>query len=116
LVDFTGKINDGMKQFLNKRSSVTTAPSRLPKLADGGTVYPSTGGSIVNVAEAGRPERIEPLDPNGLSQRDMALIKELSGPSNGPTINVYPSAGMDERELANMVSRRLAFEIRKGAF
>jgi phage-related protein len=115
LVDFTGKINDGMKQFLNKRSSVTTVPTKMPKLAEGGTVYPSAGGSIVNVAEAGRPERIEPLDPNGLSERDKALIATLTGPT-GNTINVYPSAGMDERELAEMVSRRLAFEIRKGAF
>jgi hypothetical protein len=115
LVDFTGKINDGMRQWLNKRSSVTTVPSKMPKLAEGGTVYPSAGGSIVNVAEAGRPERIEPLDPNGLSERDKALIATLASPA-GNTINVYPSAGMDERELAEMVSRKLAFEIRKGAF
>jgi hypothetical protein len=75
------------------------------------------GGSLVNVAEAGQAERIEPLDENGLSKRDKALILALSGSSSGgATINVYPSAGMDERELANMVSRKLAFEIRKGAF
>jgi phage-related protein len=116
LVDFTGAINDGMKKFVNQRSSVTKVPSKMPKLADGATVFPSPGGSIVNVAEAGRPERIEPLDPNGLSQRDMALIKELSGPGTGPIINVYPSPGMDERELSEMISRRLAFEVRKGAF
>jgi hypothetical protein len=84
-------------------------------MALGGTVYPSPGGSIIKVAEAGRPERIEPLDPNGLSERDKALISTLAGPA-GTTINVYPSAGMDERELAEIVSRKLAFEIRKGAF
>jgi hypothetical protein len=90
---------------------------RIPRLAKGGVVMPSAGGSLVNVAEAGRAERIEPLDENGLSKRDKALISALSGGSGGgPTINVYPSAGMDERELASMVSRRLAFEIRKGAF
>jgi hypothetical protein len=89
----------------------------VPKFAKGGVVYPSMGGSLVNVAEAGRAERIEPLDENGLSKRDKALILALSsGGSGGATINVYPSAGMDEKELANMVSRRLAFEIRKGAF
>jgi hypothetical protein len=69
---------------------------------------------MVTVAEAGRPERIEPLDPNGLSKRDMALIQQLSG--GGATINVYPSAGMDERELSELVSRRIAFEVRKGSF
>jgi hypothetical protein len=90
---------------------------KIPRLAQGGVVMPSTGGSLVNVAEAGRAERIEPLDENGLSKRDKALISALSGGSGGgPTINVYPSAGMDERELASMVSRRIAFEIRKGAF
>jgi hypothetical protein len=93
------------------------APIVVPKFAKGGVVFPSMGGSLVNVAEAGQAERIEPLDENGLSKRDKALILALSGGgSAGATINVYPSAGMDERELANMVSRRLAFEIRKGAF
>jgi phage-related protein len=85
---------------------------RLPRLAEGGTVYPSEGGSIVNVAEAGRPERIEPLDANGLSKRDIAMIRELSG--NGMQITVNAGPGMDERELAEVVSRRLAFEMRKG--
>jgi phage-related protein len=42
---------------------------KLPRLAKGGTVMPSPGGSLVNVAEAGRPERIEPLDSNGLSNQ-----------------------------------------------
>jgi hypothetical protein len=41
------------------------------------------------------------------------MIQMLSG--GGPTINVYPSAGMDERELASLVSRRLAYEMRTGA-
>lgn len=87
----------------------------LPRLAKGGTVFPSSGGSIVNVAEAGRPERIEPLDPDGLSKRDKAMIQELSGGlGGGITINVHPSAGMDERELAQLVSRELAFKIRRG--
>lgn len=91
------------------------AKLKLPRLAEGGTVMPSTGGSLVNVAEAGRPERIEPLDQNGLSNRDKALIKYLSGgAAGGIQLNVYPSAGMDERELAAVVSRQLAFELRKG--
>jgi len=89
----------------------------IPRLADGGTVFPSAGGSLVNVAEAGRPERIEPLDPDGLSQRDRAMIQMLSGgQGSGATINVYPSAGMDEAEIANIVSRKLAFQLRKGGF
>jgi hypothetical protein len=88
---------------------------RIPRLADGGTVMPSVGGSLVNVAEAGRPERIEPLDENGLSKRDKVLIAALGG-NSGINITVNPSAGMNERDLADMVSRRIAFEIRKGSF
>jgi phage-related protein len=113
MVDLTGAVNRAAAGML--ASNNRKAPVRLPKLAEGGVIYPSVGGSIVNVAEAGRPERIEPLDPNGLSERDKALISTLTSPA-GNTINIYPSAGMDERELAEMVSRRLAFEIRKGAF
>lgn len=87
-----------------------------PNMALGGTVYPRRGGTIVRVAEAGRPERIEPLDSNGLSQRDKALIGYLSsGGGGGMTVNVYPSPGMDERELAAKVSRAIRSQMRKGA-
>lgn len=105
-----GKINLKAPNLISK---VKFTPLQL---ADGATVYPTPGGTIAQIAEAGRPERVEPLDPNGLSERDKAMIKELSGGANGMTINVYPSAGMDEKELANLVSRRIAFEIRKGVY
>ncbi len=84
-------------------------------LAKGGVVPPSRGGTLAVIGEAGRPERVEPLDPDGLSKRDKAMITLLSGGSaGGATINVYPSEGMDERELAQMVSRELAFMMRRG--
>jgi hypothetical protein len=68
------------------------------------------------IGEAGRPERVEPLDADGLSKRDKAMIDYMSGGTGrGITLNVYPSAGMDERELANLVSRQLAYQMRKGA-
>ena len=37
----------------------------IPRLADGGVVMPSPGGSLVNVAEAGQAEAIIPLDKFG---------------------------------------------------
>jgi len=44
-------------------------PIVVPQLfAEGGIVSPSAGGTLGIVAEAGRPERIEPLDPDGLSR------------------------------------------------
>lgn len=88
----------------------------MPQLAKGGIVMPSAGGTIARVAEAGKPERVEPLDENGLSKRDYAIINALQrNNGNGISITVNPSPGMDERELAALVSRRLAFEIKKGA-
>jgi len=87
----------------------------IPEFAEGGTVYPSGQGTLARVAEAGRPERIEPLDPDGLSKRDKSMIKLLAGEKGaGMTINVYPSPGMDETELASLVSRQIAFQLRRG--
>lgn len=86
----------------------------IPRLAEGGVIPATRGGMMAIVGEGGRPERVEPLDPDGLSRRDRAIIATLSG--NGPsiTLNVHPSPGMDEVELANLVSRQLAFHMRKG--
>jgi hypothetical protein len=116
-----GAVNSILKT-LGIDFSFTVIPNvKLPRLAKGGIVMPSDGGSIVNVAEAGRAERIEPLDPSGLSQRDRALIEMLSkkndGGGNGQpiTLNVYPSAGMDERDLAEKVSRQLQLMMRRGS-
>jgi hypothetical protein len=87
---------------------------RIPKLAEGGVIPATPGGMLATIGEAGRPERVEPLDANGLSKRDKAMIDYMGGGS-GTTINVYPSAGMDERELADLVSRKLAQTMRRGA-
>jgi hypothetical protein len=84
------------------------------KLAEGGIVSATAGGISAIIGEGGRDERVEPLDPSGLSQRDRAMIQMLSG--GGATINVYASPGMDETEVANIVSRKLAFQLRKGGF
>lgn len=86
------------------------------RMAEGGIVSPSGGGIMAMIAEAGRPERVEPLDPDGLSKRDKAMIQFLTGGTAGAiNITVNPSAGMDEKELAAVVSRRLAYELRRGA-
>jgi hypothetical protein len=88
----------------------------FPRLAQGGIIPASPGGTMAVIGEAGRAERVEPLDANGLSKRDKAMIDYLSGGAGGAvTLNVYPSAGMDERELADLVSRKLAQQMRRGA-
>jgi hypothetical protein len=88
----------------------------FPRLAKGGVIPATPGGTMAVIGEAGRPERVEPLDANGLSNRDKAMIDYLSnGAGGGITIVVNPSAGMDERELADLVSRKLAQQMRRGA-
>ena len=94
----------------------------MPHLAMGGVVRPTPGGTIARIAEAGRAERVEPLDSNGLSARDRAIINEFiiasgGGRSGGTdqTFNIFPSQGMDEKEIANLVSRKVAWNMRIGA-
>ena len=111
---FKIKIPKWVPGFGGSEFQLPTIP-RIPNLAMGGVVYPTTGGTLARVAEAGSAERIEPLDPSGLSKRDRAMIELLAGPAGGINITVNPSPGMDERELAALVSRQLAFQLRKGA-
>jgi phage-related minor tail protein len=40
----------------------TIGELRIPRLADGGIVMPQPGGVLANIAEAGRPEVVIPLD------------------------------------------------------
>jgi phage-related protein len=89
----------------------------IPLMAKGGVVSPRTGGTLAVIGEGGRPERVEPLDTDGLSQRDRAIITLLSGGRNtgGVNITVNPSPGMDEVELAALVSRQISFQLRRGA-
>jgi hypothetical protein len=89
---------------------------KMPGLAAGGIVPAIPGGMAAIIGEGGRPERVEPLDKNGISKRDKAMIDYLSGgKAGGVTVNVYPSQGMDEQALAEMVSRKISFMMRKGA-
>ena len=55
-------------------------------------------GSVYHIGEAG-PEMVSPLTGPGAGAAGSART----------VINVYPSAGMNERELAAMVSRELAW-------
>jgi hypothetical protein len=89
---------------------------KIPGLAAGGIVPATPGGMLARIGEAGKAERVEPLDRDGMSKRDKAMIDYLSGgKAGGVTVNVYPSAGMDEKALADMVSRKISFMMRKGA-
>lgn len=116
--DFVKKIfgfggGDAENNAGNARANAIAGDAR--PMAEGGIVRPSRYGTLAVIGEAGRSERVEPLDSDGLSVRDRAIIKELSfGGGGGVTVNVYPSEGMDEKELADLVSKKLAYQIRKG--
>lgn len=89
----------------------------IPQLAMGGIVSPTAGGTLAQIAEAGRPERVEPLDANGMSKRDRFMVDLIKAQAGPGTINitVNPSAGMDESELAAAISREITFQMRRGA-
>lgn len=108
---------EGVVEFFGGNIEIGIIPKvSLPRLAKGGVVMPSPGGSLVNVAEAGRPERIEPLDANGMSKRDKVMIDAMRGGAGGGIkIDVHPAPGMNEEELAAKVGRELALQMRKGA-
>jgi hypothetical protein len=86
----------------------------LPRLAKGGIVMPSPGGSIVNIAEAGKPEKVVPLDSEGLSAGERKVLEALGAGGAGISIEIN-GAEMDKAELAAEVARRIAFQMRKGA-
>lgn len=124
-IDELGKVDwvgDFMKNAAAKSTNNQRASSAAPAnssggrtfMANGGVVQATTGGIVAVIGEGGRNERVEPLDPSGLSQRDRAMIQMLSG--GGSTINVYPSQGMNEAQLAELVSRKLAKQIGMGKF
>lgn len=86
---------------------------RIPMLAKGGVVDPRGGGTLAMIAEAGRPERVEPLDPNGLSERDYAMIDALTnGRGPGVQITVVATPDMDKVELAEEIGRILEWQNR----
>jgi hypothetical protein len=107
----------GVAKQLNSPSNTSIGYSPVNGYADGGTIYPRAGGHVIRVAEAGKPERVEPLDKNGLSDRDKAIVRELSGGGgSGVTVNLTVNApqGMDHQALTKLITSRLNFELRKG--
>jgi hypothetical protein len=66
--------------------------ANIPRMAEGGIVMPSRGGSIVNVAEAGQPEAIIPLDRLG-----------KMGSSGANTYNITVSAMNADARVGELI-------------
>jgi len=119
IIKTLNKAIDGAN-LLNPFKDIPKIPEIQPvKLATGGVVSPRSGGTLAMIAEAGRPERVEPLDAQGLSARDRSIIKFLAGKQGegagtNLTFKVYPSEKMSEADLAAAISRQVGFMIRKG--
>lgn len=100
------------------RGGMRQSPRSSWGLAAGGIVPATRSGIQAVIGEGGRPERVEPLDRSGLSARDRALVemirKVMKEANHGDSYHVYPSRGMDERELAEMVIRKRNFQRRAG--
>lgn len=82
----------------------------LTQFARGGTVSASPGGIAAVVGEGRNDERIEPLDSQGMSKRDRALIEQIVntmlgvGQGGGTTVRVQ----LGERELSDFTSEVIA--------
>ena len=79
-----------------------------PPTAEGGVFRPTPGGQLRTIAEAGQAERVEPLDPNGLSRRDLAWVDKLieaggGGLGGGVTVKVF----IGEQELTSIVNTQV---------
>jgi phage-related protein len=94
-----------------------------PATATGGVFRPTPGGQLRTIAEAGQSERVEPLDPRGLSVRDLAWVDQLiaarsEGGSGG---DVYVTVKIGDQELVGLIDTQversnsaLARDVRNG--
>ena len=120
---FTGMINwiiDGINGFLgglnevgNFISDVTGGAvdfsvGSIPRLADGATVLPRSGGTLAVLAERGRAESV--VD-TGLMNR--ALREGLGGSGGGAQIIVQPAPGQSEEVIGQVAANQLNFGMRR---
>lgn len=89
----------------------TISVPQIPLFAKGGVVAPSPGGTLGIIAEAGRSERITPLDADGLSAGERMMLEALNSRQSGDiNIQIVAQPGQDIQLLAKLVSRELAFK------
>ena len=66
LIDGINVLLSGINAVTGSKLKVGKIPAvKIPRLADGGVVMPRPGGVLANIAEAGQPEAVIPLDRLG---------------------------------------------------
>lgn len=100
------------------KNTVSVLKSHGVKMARGGIVPATPGGMLALIGEAGRSERVTPLDNQGRSATEVEMLNVLKQMAaqrsgGGDTFNVFPAPGMNERELAGRVSRQVAIQHRR---
>lgn len=83
--------------FPEVKLSTPDIPWRVPKLAEGGIVNPSRSGTLALLAEAGRPERVTPLDSGGFTRAEREILKTLKDNSE-KNMNVQVFVGNQQIE------------------
>jgi hypothetical protein len=127
MATFTGYYGS---QFLLKGKPVSGRKDGgfIGRFASGGLISKFAPGGFVSGAGTARSDSIPAMLSNGeyvINARATAQNRTLLDAINsnkavaqqpGINITVNPAPGMNERDLAEMVSRKLAFELRRGAF
>jgi hypothetical protein len=125
-----GVASDHLKQLQNlfgRTPTVTVIPAS-PTRKDGGYIKGySLGGPVTGLGTA-RSDSIPAMLSNGefvinarATAQNRELLEKINNNESVPvsqsiTINVAPSPGMDEKELAEIVSRKVAFAMTKGGY
>jgi len=115
LIEIKAKVDQQLTIKFGNRNGQNSSSALYVKAADGSF---ARGGSVgkgdtILVGEKG-PEFFVP-GSDGTIIPNNKLSSVAGGGGSSPVVNVYPSQGMDEVELAHNVSRQLAWSMRRGA-
>ena len=83
----------GLSANMAGRSTILDQLRSPYKLASGGLISPSSSGTLALLAEAGRAERVTPLDSNGFTPAERQILAALQGDSSEKDINIQVFVG-----------------------
>lgn len=88
----------------------------IPQMADGGTVLPTSGGTLAVLAEAGKPETV--VDTGNMNQLIEGVLNGSigNGASGAPVINIYITQKDDQsmRDFIEQLTKEIQFQLTGG--